>query len=142
MLKLTQTRSPWMAGLVERHCCSAFPLIHLDSQKWDLFTQKRGTLMVWGNTQVRAFRSSFSGRAVPCRAHPPSLEGTGTTGCLLYHTRLKISHQNNRQQNNFCEMFLSSLLANILPRLPRSPACLNPISSSRSFHLILCSGHE
>lgn len=112
-LKLTQTRPPWMAGLVEPQCCPAFPLNHLDSEKWDLFTQKRGTFMVW----VRAFRCSSSGRAVPCRAPPPCLEGTGTAGCLLYHTRLKISHQ-----NNFCEMFLPSALGQHSPEAATLPS--------------------
>lgn len=75
-----------------------------------------------GLVQVRAVRSSSSGRAVPCRAHPPSLEGTGTTGCLLSHTRLKISHQNKRQQNNFCEMFLSSALGQLPPEAATLPS--------------------
>lgn len=96
------------------------------TQKWDLFTQKRGTLRIWTNIQVRAFSSRFSGRAEPCRAQPPSLEGTGTTGCLLYHTRLKIIHQNNREQNNFCQMFLSSALG----QLPPGAATLPSLSES------------
>lgn len=34
MLKLTQTRPPWMAGLVELHSCPAFP--------WSIWTQRNG----------------------------------------------------------------------------------------------------
>ena len=69
--------------------------------------QNRATLMVCADAQDSVFRSSLLASAVPCTTHPPFLEGTRTAGCLLYHTSLKISHQNNRQQNNFCKMFLS-----------------------------------
>lgn len=87
-------------------------------------------------------RFSLLASVVPCRTHLPSLEETGMAECILYHTNLKISHQNNRQLNNFCKMFMSwptSFLSHILQSvwIPSTASRVSISSSAQTMNKCL-----